>query len=94
MPRVRRADCEGADSRLHGDRTNDRVTKRNAGSAPVPPEEVRLALPDIAGCPAQLMRRMEYFAHRKALDIESLGGIVAENSSSAASSRSRSTCST
>jgi DNA ligase (NAD+) len=32
----------------------------------------------VAGCPAQLMRRVEYFAQRKALDIESLGGIVAE----------------
>jgi DNA ligase (NAD+) len=33
---------------------------------------------NIAGCPAQLTRRVEYFAYRKALDIESLGGIVAE----------------
>ena len=33
---------------------------------------------NIAGCPAQLMRRVEYFAQRKALDLESLGGIVAE----------------
>ena len=33
---------------------------------------------NIAGCPAQKTRRVEYFAHRKALDIESLGGIVAE----------------
>ncbi len=33
---------------------------------------------NVAGCPAQLMRRVEYFAQRKALDIESLGGIVAE----------------
>ena len=33
---------------------------------------------NIAICPAQLMRRVEYFAARKALDIESLGGIVAE----------------
>jgi DNA ligase (NAD+) len=33
---------------------------------------------NIAGCPAQLTRRVEYFAHRKALDLESLGGIVAE----------------
>ncbi len=33
---------------------------------------------NVAGCPAQLTRRVEYFAHRKALDIESLGGIVAE----------------
>lgn len=33
---------------------------------------------NVAACPAQLMRRVEYFAQRKALDIESLGGIVAE----------------
>ena len=33
---------------------------------------------NIAGCPAQKTRRVEYFAHRKALDIESLGGTVAE----------------
>jgi len=33
---------------------------------------------NVAGCPAQRMRRVEYFAQRKALDIESLGGIVAE----------------
>lgn len=33
---------------------------------------------NIAGCPAQRVRRIEYFAARKALDIESLGGIVAE----------------
>jgi DNA ligase (NAD+) len=33
---------------------------------------------NIAFCPAQQVRRIEYFAQRKALDIESLGGIVAE----------------
>jgi DNA ligase (NAD+) len=33
---------------------------------------------NIALCPAQRVRRIEYFAQRKALDIESLGGIVAE----------------
>jgi len=33
---------------------------------------------NIAFCPAQRVRRIEYFAQRKALDIESLGGIVAE----------------
>jgi DNA ligase (NAD+) len=33
---------------------------------------------NIAGCPAQKTRRVEYFAQRKALDIESLGGTVAE----------------
>jgi len=41
-------------------------------------EEVAWRCQNIAGCPAQLMRRVEYFAYRKALDIEALGGIVAE----------------
>jgi DNA ligase (NAD+) len=41
-------------------------------------EEVAWRCQNIAGCPAQLMRRVEYFAARKALDLESLGGIVAE----------------
>jgi DNA ligase (NAD+) len=41
-------------------------------------EEVAWRCQNVAGCPAQLMRRVEYFAARKALDIESLGGIVAE----------------
>ncbi len=40
--------------------------------------EVAWRCQNIAGCPAQLMRRVEYFAQRKALDLESLGGIVAE----------------
>lgn len=47
----------------------------------VPPgsqEEVAWRCQNVAGCPAQLMRRVEYFAARRALDIESLGGIVAE----------------
>jgi DNA ligase (NAD+) len=47
----------------------------------VPPnveEEVAWRCQNVAGCPAQQTRRVEYFAHRKALDIESLGGIVAE----------------
>lgn len=43
-----------------------------------PEEEVAWRCQNVAGCPAQLMRRVEYFAQRKALDIESLGGIVAE----------------
>jgi DNA ligase (NAD+) len=42
-------------------------------------EEVAWRCQNIAGCPAQLTRRVEYFAQRKALDLESLGGIVAEN---------------
>lgn len=48
--------------------------KMSAGAA----EEVAWRCQNVAGCPAQLMRRVEYFAQRKALDIESLGGIVAE----------------
>jgi DNA ligase (NAD+) len=41
-------------------------------------EEVAWRCQNISGCPAQLTRRIEYFAQRKALDLESLGGIVAE----------------
>jgi DNA ligase (NAD+) len=41
-------------------------------------EEVAWRCENVAGCPAQLTRRVEYFAARKALDLESLGGIVAE----------------
>jgi DNA ligase (NAD+) len=48
--------------------------KVSAGDA----EEVAWRCQNISGCPAQLTRRVEYFAQRKALDIESLGGIVAE----------------
>jgi DNA ligase (NAD+) len=48
--------------------------KMSSGDA----EEVAWRCQNIASCPAQLMRRVEYFAQRKALDIESLGGIVAE----------------
>ena len=48
--------------------------KVSAGDA----DEVAWRCQNIAGCPAQLTRRVEYFAQRKALDLESLGGIVAE----------------
>ena len=41
-------------------------------------EEVAWRCQNVAQCPAQKTRRIEYFAQRKALDIESLGGIVAE----------------
>ncbi len=41
-------------------------------------KEVAWRCQNVAGCPAQKTRRVEYFAYRKALDIESLGGIVAE----------------
>jgi DNA ligase (NAD+) len=45
---------------------------------PTDADEVAWRCQNIAGCPAQLTRRVEYFAARKALDLESLGGIVAE----------------
>ena len=41
-------------------------------------QEVAWRCQNVAGCPAQKTRRVEYFAQRKALDIEALGGIVAE----------------
>ena len=41
-------------------------------------EQVAWRCQNVAGCPAQKIRRIEYFAQRKALDIEALGGIVAE----------------
>ena len=41
-------------------------------------KEVAWRCQNVAGCPAQKTRRIEYFAQRKALDIESLGGVVAE----------------
>jgi DNA ligase (NAD+) len=41
-------------------------------------KEVAWRCQNVAGCPAQKTRRIEYFAQRKALDIEALGGIVAE----------------
>lgn len=41
-------------------------------------EEVAWRCPNVAGCPTQLTRRLEFFAARKALDLEALGGIVAE----------------
>ena len=41
-------------------------------------QEVAWRCQNVAGCPAQKTRRIEYFAQRKALDVESLGGIVAE----------------
>ncbi len=41
-------------------------------------EEVAWRCENVAGCPAQKSRRLGFFAQRRALDIESLGGIVAE----------------
>ena len=45
---------------------------------PTEGEEVAWRCQNIAGCPAQQTRRLEHFAQRKALDLEGLGGIVAE----------------
>ena len=55
-------------------RPEDKLDRRDA----CPTTEVAWRCQNIAGCPAQLTRRVEYFAQRKALDLESLGGIVAE----------------
>ena len=40
--------------------------------------EVAWRCDNIAGCPAQQVRRVEFFAQRSALDIEGLGGVAAE----------------
>ncbi len=61
------APSEGERARVRGQPSNESST-----------EEVAWRCQNVAGCPAQKTRRLEYFAHRKALDIESLGGIVAE----------------
>jgi len=39
-------------------------------------EEVAWRCQNIAGCPAQKIRRLEFFTQRKALDIEGIGGVV------------------
>jgi DNA ligase (NAD+) len=41
-------------------------------------DEVALRCENVAGCPAQRIRRIEFFTQRIALDIEGLGGAVAE----------------
>jgi DNA ligase (NAD+) len=53
-------------------------TETHGQDARATTDEVAWRCQNIAGCPAQLTRRVEYFAQRKALDLESLGGIVAE----------------
>ena len=42
------------------------------------PQFVAWRCQNIAGCPAQSVRRLEFMAQRSALDIEGLGGVVAE----------------
>jgi DNA ligase (NAD+) len=41
-------------------------------------KEVAWRCENVAGCPAQRVRRIEFFTQRNALDIEGLGGAVAE----------------
>jgi len=65
-------------SASEANRRGRRSAAPEAGALPISDEEVAWRCQNIAGCPAQLMRRVEYFAQRKALDLESLGGIVAE----------------
>ena len=59
-------------------RRGRRSAAPEAGALPTTEEEVAWRCQNIAGCPAQLTRRVEYFAQRKALDLESLGDSVAE----------------
>ncbi len=42
------------------------------------PEFVAWRCDNVAGCPAQSARRLEYFARRTALDITGVGGVVAD----------------
>ena len=69
----------------HEDREGNEGENRLQPSPPSRPsrdtdleEEVAWRCQNVAGCPAQKTRRLEYFAQRKALDLEGLGGIVAE----------------
>lgn len=48
------------------------------GSAPRRDPEFAVWICENPGCPAQKTRRLEYFAKRGALDLEGLGGIVAD----------------
>jgi DNA ligase (NAD+) len=41
-------------------------------------EEVAWRCENVAGCPAQRVGRLDFFAQRSALDVEGLGGVVAE----------------
>jgi len=56
----------------------ERVGVRGRPSDEAATEEVAWRCQNVAGCPAQKTRRVEYFAQRKALEIESLGDAVAE----------------
>ncbi|MBE0545063.1 MAG: NAD-dependent DNA ligase LigA [Verrucomicrobia bacterium] len=72
--------CGGpiAKDKLSGTGVSPVSSESHGQDARATTEEVAWRCQNVAGCPAQLMRRVEYFAARKALDLESLGGIVAE----------------
>jgi DNA ligase (NAD+) len=72
--------CGGpiAKDKLSGTGVSPVSSESHGQDARATTDEVAWRCQNVAGCPAQLMRRVEYFAARKALDIESLGGIVAE----------------
>ena len=74
VSREEREDSEGEKELFSSQPSPPLSSSRDSGSE----EEVAWRCQNIAGCPAQLTRRIEYFSSRKALDLESLGGIVAE----------------
>jgi DNA ligase (NAD+) len=65
---------EGSEAQNQASTSRTSPPSRDSGEQ----EEVAWRCQNVAGCPAQKNRRVEYFAQRKALDIEALGGIVAE----------------
>jgi DNA ligase (NAD+) len=67
-----------ADEGGEGGKRNESAPPSSLPSRDTESEEVAWRCQNVSGCPAQKTRRVEYFAARKALDLESLGGIVAE----------------
>ena len=56
------------------------IAKEEIQSTKQGPKQLEVAwrCQNVAGCPAQSVRRIDFFSQRKALDIQSLGGVVAE----------------
>jgi DNA ligase (NAD+) len=67
-----------ADEGAEGRKPNESSSPSSLLSRDSESEEVAWRCQNVSGCPAQKTRRVEYFAARKALDLESLGSIVAE----------------